>query len=139
MSAEAFVTVGEGAGVYKGVIGDLYDKLIEIAKSRTTITYSEAAESIAGVRANSIWPLLDDLNRYEAKQGRPMISAVVVNGSSGIPGDGFFTIARLLGRNAPDPKSSKQARRAFWESELERLRRFWEDQESGSLYYCEDG
>ena len=60
--------------------------LIEVARRRGTITYSEAARWI-GITAIGIGPnVLDPINEYEHARGRPLLSAVVVGKSSGSPG-----------------------------------------------------
>lgn len=98
---------------------DVRDKLIEVARNRGLTTYGEL-EPIAELPAVSIGPLvLDGISRAEAREGRPMLSAVVVNQDTGRPGDGFYRLAAEIGRAAiPDPD-------AFWIEELEALYRYW--------------
>jgi hypothetical protein len=50
---------------------------------------------------NDFHKLLDDINRYEVEQKRPLLSVVVVN-ATGMPGRGFFRLARELGKQKPD-------------------------------------
>jgi len=41
--------------------------------------------------------MLDEINRYEHREGRPLLSAVVVVQEDNKPGEGFFKLARELG------------------------------------------
>lgn len=74
----------------------IYNKLKEVAHGGKIIYYSEIAP-LAGLDMNSpgdryeIGAILDDINRLERQQNRPMLSAVVVHNDSLIPGQGFFT------------------------------------------------
>ena len=90
---------------------DVRDKLIEVARNRGLTTYGEL-EPIAELPAVSIGPLvLDGISRAEAREGRPMLSAVVVNQDTGRPGDGFCRLAAEIGRAAiPDPDARSGSR-----------------------------
>ena len=96
------------------------DRLIEVARNRSLTTYGEL-EPIAGLPAVSIGPLvLDAISRGEASEGRPMLSAVVVNADSRNPGDGFYRLASEIGRAAsPNPDV------AIWATELEAVYEYW--------------
>jgi len=84
----------------------IYEELKRVAKEQRTITYGEIAP-LAGLdmgRAedrNSIAEILDEISRHEHEQGRPLLSAVVVHAqggdSGGVPGTGFFTMAKSVG------------------------------------------
>jgi hypothetical protein len=50
-----------------------------------------------------------------------MLSAVVVD-VNGIPGEGFFTLARALGKLA---RTDKRTERAFWEHEKDAVYELW--------------
>ena len=99
---------------------DVRDKLIEVARNRGLTTYGEL-KPIAKLPAVSIGPrVLDGISRAEAREGRPMLSAVVVNQDTGRPGDGFYRLAAEIGRaESPAPDV------AFWEEEREALYRYW--------------
>lgn len=79
----------------------IYDKLKEVARGQGITYYSDIAP-MAGLDMDlphdryEIGAILDDINRYEDKGGRPMLSAVVVHKDSLKPGTGFFTLARAL-------------------------------------------
>ena len=96
------------------------DRLIEVVRNESLVTYGEL-EPIAEIPAVSIGPLvLDAISRDEASEGRPMLSAVVVNADTRNPGDGFYRLAFEVGRAAsPNPDV------AFWAAELKALYEYW--------------
>lgn len=102
------------------VRNNVRNKLIEVARSESLITYGEL-EAIAELWAVSIGPLvLDEISRNEASAGRPLLSAVVVNADTRSPGDGFYRLAAELGRTASaDPDIE------FWVAEREAVYRYW--------------
>jgi hypothetical protein len=53
----------------------LYGLLVEKARHRETVAYSETGKSRAVVGA-----LLDEINRHERAEGRPLLSVIVVQG-----------------------------------------------------------
>ena len=96
------------------------DRLIEVARNRGLITYGEL-EPIAELPAVSIGSLiLDAISRDEASEGRPMLSAVVVNADTGRPGDGFYRLACEIGRAAKSEPDD-----AIWMAELEAAYEYW--------------
>lgn len=62
---------------------EIYEKLREVAREGKTVAYSELAP-LAGLSMkspadrNRIAQILDDINRHEHDQGRPMLTAVVI-------------------------------------------------------------
>ena len=95
------------------------DRLIEVARSRGLTTYGELAK-ISGLAARSVGRLvLDAISRDEASEGRPMLSAVVVD-AKGRTGDGFFKMAAAVGR-ARSPDRSE----AFLTAEREAVYAEW--------------
>jgi hypothetical protein len=101
----------------------IYEKLKEVARAKKLITYTEIGDNV-GLRANDpqLWQLLDKVNRQEHGQGRPMLSAVVVQKEGenyGAPGDGFFKLAKDLGVFKGDHKY------IFWVSELNVVHNYW--------------
>jgi len=101
----------------------IYEKLKEVAQAKRLITYTDIGEKV-GLKANDpqLWQLLDKINRQEHKQGRPMLSAIVVQKegeSYGAPGDGFFKLARDLSVFRGDNKY------IFWVSELNAVHNYW--------------
>ncbi len=105
----------------------VYSELIIAARRRGTVTYQELAHVVGlplvgnhmGVRIGAI---LGAVSQNEFNQGRPMLSAVAVT-SNGIPGGGFFTLARELGLLTADDKDSQQA---FWKAQQRQLYTIWQ-------------
>jgi len=73
--------------------------------------------------ANEIGHITGEINEYEHRHGRPMLSAVVVTKDTGMPGGGFFVLASSLGKFNGD---SEQEKRTFLESELEEVYNTWD-------------
>jgi hypothetical protein len=98
---------------------------IKAAKSRSVLTYSALAPLLGldmympADRAK-IGELLDELARAEHEAGRPLLSAVVVGANGGMPGHGFFKLARSFGLMGP-----KDVKKAFCWEELQRLYAYW--------------
>ena len=115
----ARATKGVGDGIMESDL--LYQRLVAIAKSARgrVITYTEAGD-IVGRTANdtALFEHLDAINRFERSNGRPMLSALVVGKQTGIPGRGFFRLARSWGIEIRNE-------RRFWKAELKRLRQHW--------------
>ena len=107
----------------------LRNRLITVARSRTTISYKEAG-AVIGKPAHGIWRILDEISRSEHKQDKPMLPAVVIVSQRGVPGYGFFTMAKKLGKPAPDPNETDSipVQRGFWERELDRVYKYWSQQ-----------
>jgi hypothetical protein len=105
----------------------VYSELIQAARYRGLITYGRVA-AIMGLppsgnhMAAEIGKILGEIVEEEHGQGRPMLSAIVV-GAEGGPGEGFYSLARDLGKLKAD---SPEARRRFWEKERNAAYREWE-------------
>jgi hypothetical protein len=97
--------------------GKVYFKLLELARRCELITYGMVAD-IAGVpvRSSTLWTILDDINLHELGEQRPMLSAIVIAQESGIPGEGFFTQAKALGR-----QGASEGDTVFWKRECDRV------------------
>ena len=101
----------------------VYEKLKQVARVRSVITYGEIA-SLAGLgitnpRHPRLAQILAEICAYEVQQGHPMLGAVVVRKADNIPGEGFFKLARSLGRFQGDDKL------AFWNGELDKVYNYW--------------
>jgi hypothetical protein len=87
---------------------DIYEKLILVARSKKLISYSELNNELnLGLDFESpydrdlIGELLGEISRFEVSHGNPMLSALVVHKegqSYKDPGEGFYKLARALGR-----------------------------------------
>jgi hypothetical protein len=93
------------------------------------ITYQELARVMdpdvnpRDRRFKRLTTALYHVNTYEHENGRPMIGALVVRASDGLPGDGFYWCARQLGFEF---EASEAA--AFWEAELAQVSEYWGSQ-----------
>lgn len=72
-------------------------EIIHVAKRRQTISYQILASRL-GFDANPgwhnlIWEYLDEINRRETSNRRPMLTAMVVTEADGEPGKGFWKCA----------------------------------------------
>jgi hypothetical protein len=80
----------------------IYNKLIEVAKKNTVIYESDLARA-AGMNLSlshekrEMDRYLDEINSYEREQGHPMLSAVVIQKDSHMPGPHFFEFCRDIG------------------------------------------
>ena len=102
----------------------VYEKIVNAAKNEGVVTYTEVA-SCAGINTNwdcwrwKIRAILDTISRREHRNGRPLLSAVVVRKNEGTPGAGFFKLAKELGRcNGSDDLEC-------WSKELHRVYAYW--------------
>lgn len=110
---------------------ELRDQLREVARRRETTTYQPIANAL-GVDLDQdsergrLGRILGDISRAEHAEGRPLLSAVVVLGSSNVPGNGFFDLARELGVHTGDDDL------AFFAVELRRVHDYWARQPRGT-------
>lgn len=104
------------------VLAEARTILMDWCKRRQTITYGELAHRIRSVRLTPrhpwLYELLDDISREEDSQGRGMLSVVVVRKDTRLPGEGFYRLARKLGRDVSD-------RKRCWEIEFEKVIQAW--------------
>ena len=93
------------------------------------ITYQELARVMdpdvnpRDRRFKRLTTALYHVNTYEHENGRPMIGALVVRASDGLPGGGFYWCARQLGFEFEDSEAA-----AFWEAELAQVSEYWGSQ-----------
>ena len=77
----------------------MYCELINTARHRGTITYSDVAK-LMGISepghhmAVATGHLLGEISDDEHGYGRPMLSAIAVSSGHGMPGSGFFELAQ---------------------------------------------
>jgi hypothetical protein len=100
------------------------EAMIAAARSaKGTITYDELASQIRSLRLEpvslALRELLGEISFAEDMAGRGMLSVVVVHQSGdGLPGHGFFTLARGLGRDTSNQEK-------LWAAEFARVREAW--------------
>lgn len=101
--------------------------MIEMARARETITYSELALRLqtAYVHYHSFTMarLLNDIGSEEIDAGRGVLPAVVVTKTTGIPGGGYFGIARHEVADANELNELE----AYWRQDLEAVFDYWAD------------
>lgn len=81
------------------------DIIIARAKVRGQIPYAELLLKITAITLepgdNRLSPLI---SRTEVKEGRPILTAIVVRKTGDMqPGPGFYELAKRFGRDASDP------------------------------------
>jgi len=91
----------------------LRDRLVEIAARGDTITYEQLRAELG--LSGDLVPLLRALSIDEDESGRGLLTAVVVQSDSGMPGGGWFRLAEARGRSGSDLV-------AMWNDERTRLR-----------------
>jgi hypothetical protein len=104
----------------------VYSEMISAARYRGVTTYQAVAQIMGlpltgNYMGHEVGQLIGEISRDEIQNGRPMLSALVV-GTSGVPGDGFYTWAKELGRFKDD---SRQTNEQFWRQELEAVYATW--------------
>ena len=107
----------------------VYSELITTARHRGTVTYQEIA-LIMGLplrgshMGKQVGSMVGAISEDEHAQGRPMLSAIVVR-KSGEPGQGFFRLARDLGKLQTQDKDAKHR---FWKKEVAAVHATWQKQ-----------
>ncbi|MBI4524721.1 MAG: hypothetical protein HY695_13030 [Deltaproteobacteria bacterium] len=81
---------------------EIYEQLKEVATRKSTTTYGEIAPLIGldmteAADRNRLGNLLGEISTLEHRNGRPLLSVVVVHRDNNMPGNGFFKLARRLG------------------------------------------
>ena len=102
----------------------VYQRLVEIArKNGPPIGYGEIFDIMGLERgnhaANQAGRLLDDINQHAHLLGKPMLSALVVNQQTHMPGGGFYGLAVRFGKLPAN--STDQQKAEFWKKELARV------------------
>lgn len=83
------------------------DVLIEVARRKDKIAYSELATEITAINIEAhdsrMNHLLGEISSEEDAQGRGMLTAIVVHKSGDLrPGPGFYDLAKSLGKDTSD-------------------------------------
>lgn len=101
---------------------DIRKKLIELARLKTTWTYSQLNDQLGlGLNFDNaderayIGELLGDISEHEHNKGRPLLSSLITHkGGKREQGDGFYKLCeRLLGTDWEDLKADKT-----WENKV---------------------
>ena len=121
------------------MIRELRIRLIAAAKSEEGfVHYDEVAEILrrSGDRldhSHAMNQALEEISTYEHNHSRPMLTAVVVHKGDLVPGEGFFVLAKRLGKFGP-----RQDRDEFYFSELALVRQYWRRQNGNRSAYEEN-
>jgi hypothetical protein len=106
----------------------VYRKLIEVAKSKITVQFSELA-AVADMPldgdgdAVALGHVLDEIAEQEIAAGRPLLPVLVVHGTRNMPGAGFFKFAKKK-------KLQKCDDLTFFATEMARVHAYWSDKDS---------
>jgi hypothetical protein len=101
------------------------DKLIEAAKKQKVVYYAEVGELLNFSMDNphhrkELGRILGEISTDEHQEGRPLLSAIVVHKENHLPGEGFFKLAKELGKQKPDEDND-----TFYTNELRRVFNTW--------------
>ena len=114
---------------YKGQIiyQKVYWDLSQAAQYHGYVTYQEIAQLMGlhlsgNYMGKELGHILGEISQEEYSRGRPMLSALAI-GANGLPGEGFFTLAKDLGNQFED---TPEERRSFWESEKKKVYWTWQ-------------
>ena len=102
------------------------DVLIEVARRKDKITYSELATEITAINIEAhdsrMNHLLGEISSEEDAQDRGMLTAIVVHKFGDLrPGPGFYDLAKSLGKDTSDKDF-------FWISEIKTVHDYWANQ-----------
>jgi len=117
-----------GADKYRGTqtYSLIYCRLLKAARKKESVPYEEIGQIMGleahGGMAKEIGQLLGEINEDEHNNGRPMLSAVAVEPTTRMPGEGFFQFAKELGRFDGETDEDK---REFWRDEIQRVYEIW--------------
>jgi len=107
----------------------LYNELVRLAQAQNLAAYSDVAPLIGlsmdnEKDRNCIAELLGEIAIHEDKEGRPMLTALIVHrGNDNNPGEGFFSIAQELGRF--DGSRDQINRLTFWSNQVTQVHNHW--------------
>ena len=101
------------------------DMLIKAAKNRKVVHYAEVGKLLNFSMDNpshrvELGSILGEISTEEHESERPLLSAVVVHREDYLPGEGFFNLARELGKQRPDEDND-----TFYANELKRVFDAW--------------
>ena len=105
----------------------IYEELKKTAKARQTRFYGDLSELIdLPPRSRRLYQILDSINIHEHREGRPLLSALVVRRGFRIPGSRFFVQARNLCRY-DESSGDATAHATFWVDEVHQVWDRWKN------------
>jgi hypothetical protein len=107
---------------------EMHAILVEIAKMKNTIPYSELVQKIKTIvlepESYALANMLGEISKEEDLKNQGMLSVIVVHKDGDMqPGEGFFKYAEELGRDTSDKLKC-------WIEELNRVHGFWSNNKS---------
>jgi hypothetical protein len=104
----------------------VYCELLNAARKKESVSYKKIGQ-IMGLKAQvdmaaEIGQMLGEINEDEHDNGRPMLSAVAVEPTTRMPGEGFFQFAKELRKLDGETDEDK---REFWRDEIQRVYGMW--------------
>lgn len=109
---------------------DVYNKLIELAKLKQTISYQELCKQCnLGFEMSNrsdvqkLSNILDDISSSENQSGNPLLSAIVFRKERNYPGDGFFIMAKRENRFKGNSDIDKLE---FFSIEVRKVFEYWD-------------
>ena len=104
----------------------VYCRLLAAARNKEGVGYNEIGQ-IMGLAASGdmdkeVGQLLGEINEDEHGHGRPMLSAVAVEATTKMPGEGFFVFAKRMDKFTGETEEDK---RDFWRDEIQRVYQTW--------------
>jgi len=107
----------------------VYGELVTAARYRGTVTYQEIADIMGlpltgSYMGSQVGWILGEISEDEHRRGRPLLSAIAV-GTSGLPGSGFYGLARELGKLQD---ATKEEEHRFWLEEKAAVHDTWKKQ-----------
>lgn len=96
--------------------------LIDLARERQTICYSDLCRMIESVhlhhRSPMLISLLTEICEEEVAHDRALLCALVVSKTTGIPGGGYFAGVVSLGHDVSDMEAS-------WRADVDKVFEYW--------------
>lgn len=113
-----------------GLNEDVYEFLKQVAREETTVTYTEIAQMLglnmqSQLDRNELGQVLGVISTYEYSHGRPLLSVVTVFTNEGFPSNGFFNLAKELGKFSG---STEMEKLTFFANELKAAHQYWKHQ-----------
>ena len=98
--------------------------ILQVKNSDDLLTYGQVCDNLDNAPFepgyNVFHGLLGEISWEEHEAGRPLLSVIVVNQETMMPGGGLIKLAEGCGFDVTDPD-------AWWLAEVIRLRGFWRD------------
>jgi len=132
---------------YIQLVKDAYIELSRIAREGNVVLYEDLGVFSKlrerGCKGSEVLILLGAIvgacSEHEAKNGRPLLSAIVINKDTHKPGLGFFYLSKVPAvlsrknwedKNIRPPEVVMRQRDAFWLGETQRVHEWWQGQPS---------